>query len=104
MAGSLLGKAETLFRTLSGNQQADFWLTKRVEAYAWFALVGVVANGRGADDKGVPYEHTVFEIGTGCTQVIKDGEGGYLYCFANDAWQMYADNHGAVALTIERIA
>ncbi|MBK5958017.1 hypothetical protein CCR97_07305 [Rhodoplanes elegans] len=104
MAGSLLGKAETLFRTLSGNQQADFWLTKRVEAYAWFALVGVVANGRGADDKGVPYEHTVFEIGAGCTQVIKDGEGGYLYCFANDAWQMYANNHGAVALTIERIA
>ncbi|MFL9824213.1 hypothetical protein [Rhodoplanes sp. SY1] len=40
----------------------------------------------------------------GCTQVIEDGEGGYLYCFANDAWQMYADNHGAVALTIERIA
>ena len=54
MAGSALGHAETLYRTLSHNKQADFWWTKRVEAYDWFALVGVIANGVGSDANGDP--------------------------------------------------
>ena len=54
MAGSALGQAEKLYQTLSGDKQADFWWTKRVENYDWFALVGVIANGAGTDEKGDP--------------------------------------------------
>jgi hypothetical protein len=104
MAGSLLGKAETLFRTVTGNQQADFWWTKRVEEMAWFALVGVVANGVGADDKGNPLPHTTFLIGSTAKLDVTAAEAGYLYCFANDAWQAYGNNSGSVSLTVKRTA
>lgn len=104
MAGSALGAAETLFRNATGNQQADFWWTKRVEEFPWFALVGVIANGVGADVEGNPIPHTTFLIGNGATRAVKAAEPGYLYCFANDAWQAYGNNSGSVALTVTRTA
>jgi len=30
-------------------------------------------------------------------------EGGYLYAFANDAWERYDDNQGSVRLTVRPI-
>jgi uncharacterized protein (DUF2235 family) len=102
MASSALGMAETLFRKATGNQQADFWWTKRIEDIPWFALVGVVANGSGADEQGNPKPHTTFKIGDSTKHTVKLGEAGYLYCFANDAWQAYRNNSGSVTLTVKR--
>ncbi|PWT80598.1 MAG: DUF2235 domain-containing protein [Acidobacteria bacterium] len=100
-AGSLLGKGEELYKKLTGNQQADFWLTKRIEEYPWFALVGVVANGFGTDKNGDPIPHETFLIGRGAPS-FRPQKSGYLYCFANDAWQMYGNNRGSVRLTVRR--
>ncbi len=98
MASSLLGEAETLFRKATGNQQADFWWTRRDETMPWFALVGVVANGVLADVRAAP--HQTFLIGGGTT--FTPAAGGYLYCFANDAWMTYGNNRGSVRLVVSR--
>jgi uncharacterized protein (DUF2235 family) len=93
LAASALGSVERAFNALS-REQSDFWFTRRLETAPWLALVGFVANGEGT--------------ARGETFVIGDGgeftpaAGGYLYAYANDAWQTYANNHGSVALTIER--
>lgn len=101
MAGSGLGYVETLYQSLTNNRQADFWWTKREEKCRWFSLIGVIANGA-PPSKDNPNGDRVFEIGNGCTVDIKPGEAGYLYCFANDAWQAYSNNKGSVALTVTR--
>ena len=103
IASSAFGQLESLFRRVTGNQQADFWWTKRVEEMQWFALVGVVANGAGVDNQDKSLPHTTFLIGDGTTHVVKRGKAGYLYCFANDAWQAYGNNSGSVRLTVKRI-
>jgi len=28
---------------------------------------------------------------------------GYLYCFPNDVWSLYDNNHGSIDLTITRV-
>ena len=101
MAGSALGQAEKLYKALTGDEQADFWGTKRVEEYDWFALVGVIANGVGTDANGDPIPHETFLIGDGVPSYCPK-EGGYLYCFANDAWQTYGNNRGSVRLVVRR--
>jgi hypothetical protein len=93
LAASALGSVENLFNTATGSQN-DFWLTRRVESAPWLALLGFVANGVG-DAKG----ETIL-IGEGLS--FTPAAGGYLYAYANDAWQTYANNHGSVALTVER--
>ena len=100
VVGTLLGMIEALFRHLTGNSRADFWFTKREERFPWFALVGVIANGIGADGDGNPRPHEVFLIGTGCRHRPK--AAGYLYAFTNDAWQTYGNNNGSVTLTVKR--
>ncbi|MBA4784586.1 MAG: hypothetical protein H2046_02325, partial [Rhizobiales bacterium] len=45
--------------------------------------------------------HEVFKIGEGVT--LKPEGSGYLYCFANDAWQAYDNNRGSVRLTISEV-
>jgi hypothetical protein len=102
MAGTLFGKAETMFKKLSGNEAADFRGTKREEAYHWFTLLGAVANGGNPEPDGTPQPHTIFPIGAGCTLEID--RPGYLCCFANDAWHFYDNNRGSVELKIERVA
>jgi hypothetical protein len=104
MAGSALGVAETLFRHATGNQQANFLWTKRVDTMDWFALVGVVANGVGANAAGDPLPDTTFLIGSNAKRDVNPVEAGYLYCFANDAWQAYGNNNGSVSLTVTRTA
>lgn len=94
LAASALGAVENLFNAAThGN--SDFWFTRRIESAPWFALIGFAANGTG-DGQG-----ETFVIGEGCS--FTPAASGYLYAYANDAWQAYANNHGSVALTVERI-
>jgi len=94
------GDAEILFKRLSGNAATDFWGTKRHEKLNWFSLVGAIANGAGEDAEMGPDE--VIEIGAGCD--CKPKRSGYLYAYANDAWNFYGNNRGSVRLTITRIS
>jgi len=105
---SFLGKYETFFKKVLKNQSIDFVGTKRVENMKWFTMVGAIANDSGASNivtnDGSAVEHQYVDL----TQhkkiplVIKNP--GYLYCFANDVWSLYKNNHGSVTLTITRRA
>jgi len=99
--GSVLGQAESLFKSATGSKVADFWLTKRHEKLPWFCLVGVIANGKTDVDGAVTHE--VMKIGKGLPNVPVTA-GGYLYAYANDAWNFYSNNRGSVQLTVTRIA
>jgi T6SS, Phospholipase effector Tle1-like, catalytic domain len=96
IASSALGEAETIFKAATG-READFWLTRRDEHAPWFALMGYVANAAGEDERTLARGET-FMIGDAATFTPK--LGGYLYCYANDAWQAYSNNRGSVALTV----
>ncbi|UGB38041.1 DUF2235 domain-containing protein [Frateuria soli] len=93
LAASALGSVEHAFN-LATHADSDFWFTRRLERAPWCALAGFVANGEG-DERG-----ETFVIGGGCR--FTPAASGYLYAYANDAWQAYANNHGSVALTVER--
>lgn len=101
LAGALWGKAEGLFRKLTKNDKADFRGTRREEKMPWFVLVGVVANGGNPRKDGTPAPHETFRIGAGGEH--SPGTSGYLYCFANDAWHFYGNNHGSVRLKVTRL-
>jgi hypothetical protein len=96
-ASSALGEAETMFKAVTG-READFWWTRRDEHAPWFALMGYVASEAGMDDETLPSGET-FTIGESATFTPKFG--GYLYCYANDAWQAYGNNRGSVRLTVK---
>ncbi|MGJ7037176.1 hypothetical protein J2Y63_000412 [Shinella sp. BE166] len=104
IASSIFGKGEQLFTKLTGNHQVDFWYTKRAEDAPWFSLIGMVANGvlpeKKPEDRLSFAPHEEFEIGTGKDFTPK--KSGYLYAFANDAWQTYDNNRGSVRLTVKR--
>lgn len=99
VVGDTLGMMENLFHKCSNNQTADFVATRREEELPWFSLVGVIANGGDPKPDGTPEPHEVFLIGSGQTKSFT--KGGYLYCYANDAWQFYDNNRGSVRLTVE---
>ena len=98
MAGSALGKIEDWFKKFTGNNAADFRFTKRHESMPWFCLVGTIANGGGVDAKNHLEAHESFKIGAGCRYTPR--KSGYLYAYANDAWNCYDNNRGSVQLTI----
>ncbi|NUU36103.1 phospholipase effector Tle1 domain-containing protein [Pseudomonas sp. C2B4] len=100
LLASALGKIETAFKSLSGNNSAEFQFTKRHEAFQWFSLIGCIANSKGVDDKAQLIPPETFLIGEGCQYTPK--RSGYFYAYANDAWNCYGNNRGNVALTIER--
>ncbi|MCF7805930.1 MAG: DUF2235 domain-containing protein [Candidatus Marinimicrobia bacterium] len=100
LLGTLWGKAETLFRNITGNREAEFMGTRRYEKYPWFSLVGVVGDGGNPTGDGTPEPHSHFLIGDGTT--FTPATSGYLYCFANDAWNFYGNNRGSVRLRIAR--
>lgn len=102
LAMSLWGKVEKLAKTVTSNQTADFQGTRREEDMPWFALVGVVANGGNPQVDGTPEPHETFLIGDGCEHTVK--KSGYFHGFANDAWNLYENNHGSVSLTVERMS
>lgn len=104
LAGTLLGKLEGVFKSLTGNEKADFKFTRRVESAPWFSLIGVVANGGNpAPDSTQIADHQMIPIGAGQAG-IEIREPGYLYAFANDAWHFYGNNRGSVRLTVTRRA
>jgi uncharacterized protein (DUF2235 family) len=96
--GDILGKAEGLFKKITGNAATDFWGSKRHQDLKWFQLVGAIANGAGEDEEMGPDE--VISIGNGCD--YKPKRSGYLYAYANDAWSFYGNNRGSVQLTVTR--
>lgn len=104
VASALWGKGEALYSRLTGNRQVDFWYTRREEKEGWFALIGLVANGVHLPPAGqkVPDfpTHDVFFIGKAAQ--FTPAQSGYLYAFANDAWQAYDNNAGSVRLTVRR--
>ncbi len=62
--GTAMGMMETLFKKATGNDDADFILSRREEGMPWFSLVGAVANAGNPEEDGTPGRHQVFEIGT----------------------------------------
>jgi hypothetical protein len=99
LVGDVLGKAEDWFRKLTGNKEADFRFTRRQEDMPWFCLVGAIANGGGVDEKGRLELPETFAIGVGCTYVPQ--KSGYLFAYANDAWNAYGNNRGRVQLDVK---
>jgi hypothetical protein len=95
-----LGRIEDWFKRATDNDDADFRFTRREGKMPWFSLVGVVANGRAGDNNGKRLPHQTFLIGTG--RKLRPAADGYLYAYANDAWQMYDNNRGSVQLTVKR--
>lgn len=105
---SFLGKFENIFSKLTKNQSTDFLGTKRVEHLNWFTLVGAIVNDAGAD-KAVKHDgsavpHQYVELSAHEVTPLKVNSPGYLYCFPNDVWTLYDNNHGSVQLTITRVA
>jgi hypothetical protein len=112
-ASNFLGHGERLFRRLSRNPNANFILTRREDDLPWMSLVGVVANGTyerknvlnkensKLNDKELD-RHDRIAIGKGTRYQVKPHRSGYLYAFANDAWDFYGNNNGSVELTVKR--
>ncbi len=90
-----------LFKRITGSKAADFWLTKRHEEFPWFSLVGVIGNGK--PDGSKPAAHDTFLIGKGVPKHRVE-RSGYLYAYANDAWNFYENNRGSVTLTVTRLS
>lgn len=98
LIASAFGKLEVLYGRVFKNSDVNFNYTKRHEQLEWFCLVGAIANGDGVDAKNYLLRPEVFKIGAGCTYTPK--RSGYLYAYANDAWNCYENNRGHVALKI----
>lgn len=96
LVASALGQVESWYGRLFKNSDANFRFTKRHEQYPWFCLMGAIANGDGVDAKHYLIKPESFKIGKGCSYVPK--RSGYLYAYANDAWNCYGNNRGHVAL------
>ena len=105
-SSSLLGQFEELFKKITDNESTDFLGTKRVENLNWFVMVGAIANDAGTshavrnDGSPVPHQYVALPDYENKPLVIE--HPGYLYCFANDVWSLYANNRGSVRLTITR--
>ena len=101
LAGNLVGAAERLFRRLPGRERANFAFSKRFEHADWFELVGAIADGGKPGLDGTHDRHELFAIGDGCDKRVT--RGGYLYCFANDAWGFYGNNRGFVTVAVKDV-
>lgn len=94
-----------LYRGITGHKGAKLGM-RREEQMPWFALVGAIANGGNPNNDGTPQPLESFLIGTGCDYPAAEtaiSKPGYLYCFANDIWELYGNNRGSVTLTVERL-
>ena len=105
-ASTFLGTFEGIFKKLAKNSSTDFLGTKRVESIKWFAMVGAIANDAGNGESsevtndGSSAPHQYVDLATHETTPLKLTIPGYLYCFPNDVWSLYGNNHGSVRLTI----
>lgn len=85
------------------NEPSTYSPARRFKDANWFSLIGVIANAVGVDEeKNEINEHEAFLIGDERTKQIESG--GYLYCYANDAWRFYFNNNGSVTLRVERLS
>jgi T6SS, Phospholipase effector Tle1-like, catalytic domain len=106
-ASSFLGKFEKTFQKLTNNYSTDFIGTKRVENIKWFTLVGAIANDSGSsavvknDGSAVPHQYV--ELPNHKSTPLAISSPGYLYCFPNDVWSLYDNNHGSIQLSIKRV-
>ena len=105
VVGTLSEFPRKLYRNMFRTSYAENLLLRagrRFEQAPWFSLVGVVANGRGADEKTKRRRpHEEFLIGS--KHELNVTQGGFLYCYANDAWGFYGNNYGSVTLTVTRL-
>ncbi len=102
MAGTLWGKIEEAYKKITKNEAADFIGSRREEKIPWFALVGSIANGGNPKKDGTPAPHETFKIGKKCKHRPK--KSGYLFAYANDAWNFYGNNRGSVTLKVTRLS
>jgi uncharacterized protein (DUF2235 family) len=91
LTGTVAGGVTALFRRATGNPDATFLGSRRELGAAWMSLVLEVASGA----------HERIAVGTGTR--VRVAEGGYLYAFANDAWERYDNNQGSVRLTVSQV-
>ena len=81
-----------------------------MERFKWFAMVGAIANdaGRGAGmavaNDGSPAPHQYVALTDYENMSLEVILSGYLYCFPNDAWCFYENNHGSVQLTVHCVS
>ncbi len=99
LLGSFFGKIENVYRGITKNEQAEFFLTRREDA-PWFCLMGCIANEVEQNKDGTPVDHEIFPIGNSKKNYAPK-KSGYLYCFANDAWGFYNNNRNYVTLKVE---
>ncbi|NNE82635.1 MAG: DUF2235 domain-containing protein [Alphaproteobacteria bacterium] len=104
---SFLGKFEAPYKRLTGNNSTDFLMTKRVEKLKWFTLVGAITNDsdkkNAVENDGSPTLHQYVALAEHESVPLKITSPGYLYCFPNDVWSLYENNHGSIHLTITRV-
>jgi len=70
-------------------------------------VLGAIANDAGENatgNDGSPVSHKYIDLTAYETNNLTVNESGYLYCFPNDAWSLYGNNHGSIQLTITRQA
>lgn len=105
-AGTFLGKFEPLFKRFTKNESTDFLGTKRVEDFNWFTLVGAITNDAdvktAVNNDGSAVPHQYIDLPEHEINAIEIDSPGYLYCFANDVWSLYGNNHGSIKLTVIR--
>lgn len=107
-ASSFLGKFEDVIKKMTKNDSTDFLGTKRVESMKWFTLVGAITNDNGAANgvthDGSPTPHQYVSLADHEASPLKIDKPGYLYCFPNDVWSLYGNNHGSIQLAVTRVA
>lgn len=107
-ASSFLGRFESMLAKFTKNKSMDFLGTKRVENLTWFTMVGAIANDSGCEEAvhndGSPVPHEYIDLSRHHTEPLHINQAGYLYCFPNDVWSLYGNNHGSIGLTITRVA
>jgi len=106
-AASCLGKLEKGFKFFTHNPAVDFWGTKRAEEYGWAVMIGAIANDGNTDNAvkndGSSSAHQYLKLSQYETTPFTVTKSGYLYCFSNDAWRFYKNNHGCIELTVTRV-
>lgn len=90
-----IGLMENAYRGIFNTPKTEFAGTLRHGNSGFFALIGMIANGAGLERD---WWQQQFVIGRGTT--VTPNESGYLYCFANDVWLAYDNNHGSVQLMV----
>ncbi len=103
---SFIGQIEAPLNKAFKNESEDMMYTKRVESMRWFTMVGAIANDAGESvavgNDGSAVEHQYVDLTQHETEPLLITNPAYLYCFANDVWNLYKNNRGSVHLTVTR--